>query len=83
MSSTATAEVPLITVAAQLTCAHCGLEASPGEARRVDGTLYCCAGCETAASIIRQSGLSGFYALPDKRNSRVEASGRSYAEFDH
>ena len=83
MSSTATAEVPLLTVAAQLTCAHCGLEASPGEARRVDGTLYCCAGCETAASIIRQSGLSGFYALPDKRNSRVEASGRSYAEFDH
>lgn len=71
------------TAVAELTCAHCGLEATPGEARTSDGALYCCAGCETAASIIRQSGLGGFYALPDRRSTRVEVSGRSYAEFDH
>ena len=82
MSTATTAEIAL-GVVADLTCAHCGLEATPGEARTVDGALYCCVGCETAASIIRQSGLGGFYALPDRRTSRVEASGRSYAEFDH
>lgn len=64
-------------------CAHCGLEALPGEARAQGGELYCCAGCETAASIIRQSGLGGFYALPERRSARVSPSGRSYAEFDH
>ena len=82
MSTATTAEFS-VGATAQLTCAHCGLEATPGEARTVDGALYCCAGCETAASIIRQSGLGGFYSLPDRRTSRVEESGRSYAEFDH
>lgn len=71
-------------VGADARCAHCGLEATAGDARTVDGATYCCAGCETAASIIRQSGLSGgFYALPERRSSRVAPSGRSYAEFDH
>lgn len=82
MSTATTAEIGL-GATAQLTCAHCGLDATPGEARVVDGALYCCAGCETAASIIKQSGLTGFYSLPERRPSRVEASGRSYAEFDH
>ena len=64
-------------------CAHCGLEALEGELRFFDGAAYCCAGCETAAAIIRQSGLTGFYALPDRRTVRVQASDRSFAEFDH
>ncbi len=64
-------------------CAHCGLAAAPGEARLVDGALFCCAGCETASAIIRESGLTGFYALPDRRTTRVSSSGRSFAEFDH
>lgn len=82
--STTTAESVLGAAAVeQLLCAHCGLEALPGESRTRDGQLYCCAGCETAASIIRQSGLTGFYALPERRNARVAASDRSYAEFDH
>ena len=66
-----------------MTCSHCGLDAAPGEARHLDGAVYCCAGCETAASIIRQSGLGGFYALPDRVTNRVSVSGRSFAEFDH
>lgn len=67
----------------RLTCAHCGLEATVGEARTYAGELYCCAGCETAASIIRQSGLGGFYAFPERPATRVRSSGRSFAEFDH
>ncbi|MBX3174425.1 MAG: heavy metal translocating P-type ATPase metal-binding domain-containing protein [Gemmatimonadaceae bacterium] len=84
MSTTATAEFGALAAADDLRCAHCGLDALPGESRCVDGALYCCAGCETAASILRQSGLdSGFYSLPERRNLRVAASQRSYAEFDH
>ena len=83
MSITTTADVALGAAAAAETCAHCGLPAAPGEARVVDGATYCCAGCETAAAIIRQSGLDGFYALPDRRTARVASSGRSFAEFDH
>jgi Cu2+-exporting ATPase len=64
-------------------CAHCGLEVAPGERRIADGKVYCCAGCETAAAIIRESGLTGFYRLPERRAQRVVPSGRSFAEFDH
>ncbi len=64
-------------------CAHCGLDALPGEARHVGGATYCCAGCETAAAIIAASGLDGFYALPERRPMRVAASEKSFAEFDH
>ena len=83
MASTTTADLALGATAAAVTCAHCGLTAAPGEARTVDGATYCCAGCETAASIIRQSGLDGFYALPDRQTARVAGSDRSFAEFDH
>lgn len=82
MGSTLTTELAL-GAAADARCAHCGLEATAGDARMLDGATYCCAGCETAASIIKQSGLGGFYALPERRASRVRTSGRSYAEFDH
>lgn len=82
MGSTLTTELAL-GVAVDTRCAHCGLEATAGDARTVDGATYCCAGCETAARIITLSGLGGFYALPERRASRVAPSGRSYAEFDH
>ena len=70
-------------VVAPETCAHCGLEVAPGDRRLADGSVYCCAGCETAAAIIRESGLTGLYSLPDRRTRRVSSSGRSFAEFDH
>jgi Cu2+-exporting ATPase len=83
MANTAVAELAGAAAPLAATCAHCGLPAAPGEARTFEGEVYCCAGCETAASIIRQSGLDGFYALPDRRSTRVSASGRSFIEFDH
>ncbi|MBX7117844.1 MAG: heavy metal translocating P-type ATPase, partial [Gemmatimonadaceae bacterium] len=84
MATTATADLPAGAAAhAAATCAHCGLPAAVGDARVVDGATYCCAGCETAASIIKQAGLDGFYALPERRAERVAVSGRSFAEFDH
>ena len=83
MGTTATADLRAQRASAALTCSHCGLEAAPGDERTLDGETYCCAGCETAASIIRQSGLSGFYALPDRITTRVAVSDRSFAEFDH
>jgi len=83
MSIAASPSITIDAPRAALVCAHCGLDAVAGEARRVDGAVYCCAGCETAAAIIKQSGLDGFYALPDRRTDRVAASGRSFAEFDH
>lgn len=83
MSTTTTAEIRASSASAAVTCSHCGLEAAPGEARTLGDEVYCCAGCETAASIIKQSGLDGFYSLPDRVTSRVAVSGRSFAEFDH
>lgn len=82
MSTTLSPEFTL-GAAEQLICAHCGLEAASGDARMSAGDVYCCAGCETAASIIQQSGLGGFYSLPERRPTRVSSSGRSYVEFDH
>ncbi|MBL8997510.1 MAG: cadmium-translocating P-type ATPase [Gemmatimonadetes bacterium] len=79
MGSTAVAEPGAVAT----TCAHCGLDALGGEARECEGLLYCCAGCETAAAVIRECGLEGFYDLPERRGVAVRSSGRSFAEFDH
>lgn len=79
MGSTAVAEPEAVAT----TCAHCGLDALGGEAREAEGLVYCCAGCETAAAVIRECGLEGFYDLPERRGVAVRASGRSFAEFDH
>jgi len=76
------AAVVAVEAAVEGTCAHCGLPALT-DARVIDGARYCCAGCETAAAILRQSGLTGYYALPERRATRVDASGRGFAEFDH
>jgi Cu2+-exporting ATPase len=74
---------PAMDLATAGPCAHCGLSVSSAEAREFEGATYCCAGCEVAAAIIRESGLDDFYALPDRRTTPVRASGRSFAEFDH
>ncbi len=69
-------------LAAVTTCAHCGLPAA-ADGRVEAGQTYCCAGCATAAAVIRASGLDGFYALPERRSTPVAGSDRSYVEFDH
>lgn len=48
-----------------------------------DGRQFCCAGCRTAFAILHEHGLDGYYALPERRDSPVAASDRSYEEFDH
>lgn len=83
MGTTATAEPGLGAAIGSLTCSHCGLEATAGDVRWVNGACFCCAGCETASAIIRQCGLGDFYTLPDRRGARVAPSGRSFEEFDH
>jgi len=65
-------------------CSHCGLEAHADARHGADGTVYCCAGCETAAAILRGSGLdASYYALPEPRTRKVRVTGLSFAEFDH
>ena len=83
MGSTALAEPDLALAAAAEACDHCGLAALAGEARVVGDSTYCCAGCETAALIIREAGLSAFYTLPEQRVAPVRSSGRSFSELDH
>lgn len=83
MGSTALAEPGLAPTATTEGCHHCGLPALAGEARFVGDAIYCCAGCETAARIIREAGLGDFYALPEQRVGPVRSSGRRFTEFDH
>lgn len=65
------------------TCRHCGLAVPPERQADVRGHDYCCAGCETAAGILRAGGLERYYALPEVRAAPVRTTGRSYEEFDH
>jgi Cu2+-exporting ATPase len=63
-------------------CAHCALPVPPALVRH-DGPSYCCAGCATAAVLIRDAGLDQYYRLPELRDRPVAATGKRYAEFDH
>lgn len=66
--------------AAALDCAHCGL---PAPAAREDERPFCCGGCRAAWALIHDSGLAGYYALPERRETPVKPSGRAFEEFDH
>ena len=63
-------------------CAHCALPV-PAAAVRADQPSYCCAGCETAAALIRSAGLDQYYRLPEPREHPVASTGKRYDEFDH
>lgn len=68
-------------------CAHCGL---PAPAAEGDLPTFCCSGCRTVYSILRDAGLDRFYGLRAElqapRPSKVEASADSlrhqYAHYD-
>ena len=64
-------------------CDHCGLDVPAGLVRREATRQFCCSGCQTAYAIIHQHGLDAYYALSERRDQAVRASGRSYDEFDH
>lgn len=44
---------------------------------------FCCAGCRTAFSILRDNGLDQYYVFAERRTSPVASTGRTYDEFDH
>ena len=72
-------------------CYHCGLPV-PSQAQHyvaVDGKpqRMCCAGCEAAARLIVDNGLSSYYrrrdALPEKRPEAIPEELRELGHFDH
>lgn len=67
--------------ATRVACAHCGLTVPAGLAG--EDPAFCCNGCRTAWDVLHDSGLARYYDLSERRNERVEASGRSFDEFDH
>ena len=76
---------------AGLACYHCGLPV-PSQAQYfvgVDGEQQrmCCAGCEAAARLIVDNGLSDYYrrrdAMPEKRPEAIPEELRELGHFDH
>ncbi|MCL2590100.1 MAG: heavy metal translocating P-type ATPase [Betaproteobacteria bacterium] len=72
-------------------CYHCGLPVPP-QVRyyvSVDGKdrSMCCAGCEAAARLIVDNGLSDYYrrrdAMPEKRPEAIPEELRELGHFDH
>ncbi len=63
-------------------CAHCALPV-PAAYVRPGEASHCCAGCETAAALIRSAGLDQYYRLPELRDRPVGSTGKRYDEYDH
>ncbi len=68
---------------AAVLCAHCGLDVPEGRVPLDASRAFCCTGCATAWTVLHESGLEHYYELSRRREARVEASGRAFAEFDH
>ena len=62
-------------------CAHCGLPAPSGGA--AGESVFCCAGCRGAFTVLAAVGLGGYYEFPERRAAPVRPSGRGFEEFDH
>lgn len=87
--STATEALPLpgaragLASATDVCCIHCRGPVAPADVDHAAERQFCCAGCRTAFAIIHEHGLDGYYALGERREAPVKASGRSFEEFDH
>ncbi|MGE3312110.1 MAG: heavy metal translocating P-type ATPase, partial [Limisphaerales bacterium] len=57
-------------------CDHCGEPCVGGGGFRVDDRSFCCLGCQTVYSLLREVGLTDFYTIAPRPGKRVEASGR-------
>jgi len=53
-------------------CFHCG-EPCPEAAFSLDGRAFCCFGCQTVFSLLRENGLEQFYELNAAPGTRVRA----------
>ena len=54
-------------------CFHCG-ELCPDDAFALDGRCFCCFGCQTVFSILRENGLEQFYQLQAAPGVRIRAA---------
>jgi len=54
-------------------CFHCG-EPCPDDSRVLEGHSFCCLGCQTVFSLLRESGLEQFYQLQTAPGTRVRAA---------
>jgi Cu+-exporting ATPase len=54
-------------------CFHCG-EPCPDPAFILQGNAFCCLGCQTVFSLLRESGLAEFYQLQSAPGTRVRAA---------
>ena len=54
-------------------CFHCG-EPCPDHSFVLDGKAFCCFGCQTIFSILRENGLEQFYQLQSTPGVRVRAA---------
>ncbi len=64
-------------------CAHCGLRVPPGLIDEHAAAQYCCHGCETAATLIKQCGLEKFYAIRgDATTAPAAGTTKKYTELD-
>jgi Cu2+-exporting ATPase len=79
----ATAAVTPVATIVATACAHCTLPVPAALVRAGAAHQFCCAGCDTAYTLLQTHGLTQFYAFPERRDRRVERTGRSYEEFDH
>lgn len=68
---------------ASCSCSHCGLPVPAGLLEPGAREQYCCAGCRTAASILREHGLEQYYSLPQRRSKPALGTGARYEHFDH
>ncbi|MFM7232729.1 MAG: heavy metal translocating P-type ATPase metal-binding domain-containing protein [bacterium] len=69
--------------AAVVSCAHCGLAVPEGRLPYDGARPFCCTGCATAWQVLHEFGLERYYDMATRREQRVEATGRSFEEFDH
>jgi Cu+-exporting ATPase len=54
-------------------CFHCG-EPCPDDSFGLDGRSFCCFGCQTVFSLLRENGLEQFYQLQSNPGIRVRAA---------
>jgi len=55
-------------------CFHCG-EPCPDGSFRLDGKSFCCFGCQTVFTLLRENGLEQFYHLQSAPGTRIRAAG--------
>ena len=54
-------------------CFHCG-EPCPDQSFSLEGNAFCCFGCQTVFSLLRESGLEQFYQLQSAPGIRIRAA---------